>query len=64
VVAREPSEHISSCLSDANKIVVDQGLEKMKKRAREETTSIPKIYAQEIVLTRRHVNWFTFSSIK
>lgn len=52
VIAREPNKHILSCSSEGNKLIVDKAVEKMKKRAREETTTIPKIYAQEIVLSR------------
>ena len=32
VIAREPKEHISSCLSDGNKLIMDQALGNMKKR--------------------------------
>ena len=52
LIAREPNEHIPCCLSDGSKLIMDQALGNMKKRAREETTTIPKIYAQEIVLAR------------
>jgi hypothetical protein len=52
VVARQPSEHIPSCSSEASKLVVAEALGNMRKRAREETTTIPKIYAQEIVVAR------------
>ncbi|CAF2853838.1 unnamed protein product [Rotaria sp. Silwood2] len=52
LVAREPSQHISSCLCGGSKVIIDQALDKMKKRSREETTTIPKIYAQEIVSAR------------
>ena len=51
-IARQPNQHILSCLSDENKLIMDQALTNMKKRAREETTTIPKIYAQQIVLAR------------
>jgi hypothetical protein len=51
VIVRQPNEHVSTCLSEAHKLVVDQAVGQLKKRAREETTSIPKVYAQEIVVT-------------
>ncbi len=52
IIARPPSEHVPSCSSEASKLVIAEAIDNMKKRAREETTSIPKIYAQGIVLAR------------
>ena len=51
-VLREPST--DNCLqsTSAGKSLVDEVVGNMKKRAREETTSIPKIYTQEIVKAR------------
>lgn len=51
-VLREPSTHTCQQPASAGKSLVDEAVDNMKKRAREETTSIPKIYTQEIVKTR------------
>ena len=48
-VLREPSTHTCQQSTSAGKSLVDEVVGNMKKRAREETTSIPKIYTQEIV---------------
>ena len=51
IVIRLPSAH--SCPSlHASKQIIDEAVQRMKKCAREETTTIPKIYAEEIVRTR------------
>ena len=52
LIARPPSEHVPTCSSHESKLVLAEAVESMKKRAREETTSIPKIYAQEVVSAR------------
>ena len=36
----------------ARKQIIDEPVQRMKKRAREETTTIPKIYKEELVRTR------------
>ena len=51
-VLREPSTHTCQQSTSAGKSLVDQVVGNMKKRAREETTSIPKISRQEIVKAR------------
>ncbi|CAM4760812.1 unnamed protein product [Rotaria magnacalcarata] len=51
-VLREPSTHTCQQSAAAGKSLVDEAVGNMKKRAREETTPIPKIYTQEIVKTR------------
>ena len=51
-VLREPSTHTCLQSTSAGKSLVDEVVGNMKKRAREETTSIPKIYTQEIVKAR------------
>ena len=51
-VLREPSTHTCQQSTSAGKSLVDEVVGNMKKRAREETTSIPKIYTQEIVKAR------------
>ena len=48
-VLREPSIYTCQQSTSAGKSLVDEVVGNMKKRAREETTSIPKIYTQEIV---------------
>ena len=51
IVIRLPSAH--SCPSlHASKQIIDEAVQRMKKHAREETTTIPKIYAEELVRTR------------
>ena len=51
IVIRFPSAH--SCPSlHASKQIIVEAVQRMKKRAREETTTIPKIYAEGIVRTR------------
>ena len=52
-VHREPGAHSESCKAmQPSKILVEQTAEIMKRRAREETTSISKIYSEEIVAAR------------
>ena len=51
-VLREPSTHACQQSTSAGKSLVDEVVGNMKKRAREESTSIPKIYTQEIVKAR------------
>ncbi|CAF4321946.1 unnamed protein product, partial [Rotaria magnacalcarata] len=51
-VLREPSTHTCQQSASAGKSLVDEVVGNMKKRAREETTPIPKIYTQEIVKAR------------
>ncbi|CAM2715360.1 unnamed protein product [Rotaria socialis] len=51
-VLREPSTHTCQQSASAGKSLVDEAVGNMKKRAREETTPIPKIYTQEIVKAR------------
>ncbi|CAF4129893.1 unnamed protein product [Rotaria magnacalcarata] len=51
-VLREPSTPTCQQSAAAGKSLVDEAVGNMKKRAREETTPIPKIYTQEIVKTR------------
>ena len=51
-VLREPSTHTCQQSTSADKSLVDEVVGNMKKRAREETTSIPKISRQEIVKAR------------
>jgi len=36
----------------ASKQIIDEAVQRMKKRAREEITTIPKIYTEELVRTR------------
>ncbi|CAF1402788.1 unnamed protein product [Rotaria sordida] len=49
--ARAPSAH--SCEKQyASKQIIDEAIQRMKKRAREETTTIPKIYTEELIRTR------------
>jgi hypothetical protein len=50
-ILRPPGEHTCTPVSDA-KNIVDEAIGRMKKRAREETTSVTKIYSQEVVKTR------------
>ena len=59
-VLREPSTHTCQQSTSAGKSLVDEVVGNMKKRARKETTSILKIYTQEIVKARiRHPNLAT-----
>jgi hypothetical protein len=51
IVFRQPSAHSCNSLL-ASKQVVDEAIERMKKRARDETTTIPRIYVEELVRTR------------
>ena len=51
-VLREPSTHTCQQSTSAGKSLVDEVVGNMKKRVREETTSVPKIYTQEIVKAR------------
>ena len=51
-VLREPSIHTCQQSTSAGKSLANEVVGNMKKRAREETTSIPKIYTQEIVKAR------------
>ena len=51
-VLREPSIHTCQQSTSASKSLVDKIVGNMKKRAREETTSIPPISRQEIVKAR------------
>ena len=52
-IRREPSAHSESCQAcQPSKIIVEQTLEIMKQRARQETKSISKIYTEEIVVVR------------
>ncbi|CAF1574014.1 unnamed protein product [Didymodactylos carnosus] len=46
------NETTHTCAQDTNKFIVDTIIERMQKRAREETATIPKIYSQEIVKAR------------
>ncbi|CAF3802870.1 unnamed protein product [Rotaria magnacalcarata] len=48
-VRREPSTHTCQQSASVGKSLVDKAIGNMKKRAREETTPIHKIYIQEIV---------------
>jgi len=49
-VRREPGSDSESCKPiQPSKIIVEETIEIMKRRAREETTSISKIYSEEIV---------------
>ncbi|CAF1281295.1 unnamed protein product [Rotaria sordida] len=50
-ILREPSVHTCTPVSDAT-IVMEEVVGRMKQRAREETTSVTKIYSQEIVKAR------------
>ncbi|CAF1467522.1 unnamed protein product [Rotaria sordida] len=51
IVFRTPSAH--SCEKQyASKQIIDEAIQRMKKRAREETTTIPKIYTEELIRTR------------
>ncbi|CAF3303956.1 unnamed protein product [Rotaria socialis] len=53
-VRHEPSIHSEYCQAvQPSKIIVEETVEIMKRRAREETKSISEIYAEEIVATRR-----------
>ena len=50
-IVREPGAH--TCTPPlANKMIVDEAISKMKKRAQEETMPVPQIYSQEIVKVR------------
>jgi hypothetical protein len=52
-VRREPGAHSESCKAvQPSKIIIEQTIEIMKRRAREETKSISKIYSEEIVAAR------------
>ena len=51
-VLREPSTHTCLQSTSAGKSLVDEVVGSMKKCARDEITSIPKIYTQEIVKAR------------
>ena len=51
IVIRLPSAHSYPSLH-ASKQIIDEDVQRMKKRAREETTTITKMYAEEIVRTR------------
>jgi len=50
-ILREPSTHTCTLVSDST-IIMEEAIDRMKIRAREETTSITKIYSQEVVKTR------------
>ena len=51
IVLRPASSH--SCEPvNASKQIIDEAVQRMKKCAREETTTIPKIYTEELVRTR------------
>ena len=50
-ILREPSLHACTPISDST-IIVQEVVGRMKQRAKEETTSITKIYSQEVVKTR------------
>ncbi|CAF4181719.1 unnamed protein product [Rotaria sordida] len=51
IVFRTPSAH--SCEKQyASKQIIDEAIQRMKKHAREETTTIPKIYTEELIRTR------------
>jgi hypothetical protein len=52
-VRRNPSEHSESCkASQPSKVLIEETLEIMKRRAREETKPISQIYSEEIVAMR------------
>jgi hypothetical protein len=52
-VRRKPDNHSESCKSSQpSKIIIEEILEIMKRRAREETKPISKIYSEEIVAVR------------
>lgn len=52
-ILRQPTAHMESCEAiQPSKIMVEQTVEIMKRRAREETKSISKIYSEEIVAAR------------
>ena len=42
VIAREPNEHIPSCLSYGSKLIMDQALENMKKEHEKKQLQFPK----------------------
>ncbi len=48
----EPSTHTCRQPASAGKSLVDEAVDQMKQRVREETTPIPKIYTQEVVEVR------------
>ncbi|CAF1104305.1 unnamed protein product [Didymodactylos carnosus] len=49
-ILRNESAH--TCQPDTIKVLIDIAVDNMKKRARKETLSIPKIYSQEVVRAR------------
>ncbi|CAF0975728.1 unnamed protein product [Didymodactylos carnosus] len=49
-ILRNESAH--TCQPDTTKVLIDIAVDNMKKRAREETLPIPKIYSQEVVRAR------------
>jgi hypothetical protein len=52
-IRREPGDHNELCKeSQPSKALIEETLEIMKRRAREETTTISKIYSEEIVALR------------
>jgi len=52
-VRRHPSDHSECCKAiPPSKIIVEETVEIMKRRAREETKSISKIYSEEVVAAR------------
>ncbi|CAF1358504.1 unnamed protein product [Rotaria magnacalcarata] len=50
-ILREPSVHTCTRIADAT-IAMEEAVGRMKQRAREETTSVTKIYSEEVVKTR------------
>ncbi|CAF0973014.1 unnamed protein product [Didymodactylos carnosus] len=50
LIIREETGH--TCTPNTNKIIIDDVIGQMKKRAREETIPIPKIYSEEAVKAR------------
>jgi len=51
-IHRGPGVHSCVPLPTSHKVVIDEAIANMKKRAREETLPIPQIYSQEIVKVR------------
>ncbi|CAF1338309.1 unnamed protein product [Didymodactylos carnosus] len=50
LIIREKTSHI--CTANTKEVIIDDVIDRMKKRAREETISIPKIYSEEMIKAR------------